>query len=93
LANISPAVAPLAQGALLTAMLWGAVAVFVIDRLWTRAAVAAASLALCAAVGLIHAPRLAWLPEQGREFVYGYLILALMLVALSFVALGPDQQD
>jgi AGZA family xanthine/uracil permease-like MFS transporter len=92
LVNISPAVAPLAQGALLTAMLWGAVAVFVIDRLWTRAAAAAASLALCAAVGLVHAPRLAWLPEQGREFVYGYVILALMLGALGVVAPGPDRE-
>lgn len=83
-ANISPAVVPIAQGALLTAMLWGAVTVFLIDREWFKAAATAVTLAAFAAVGMIHAPRLIWMHEPAAEFVYGYLILAAMFVALRY---------
>ncbi|HSC29078.1 MAG TPA: hypothetical protein VLD67_17510 [Vicinamibacterales bacterium] len=83
-AGISPAVVPIAQGALLTAMLWGAVAVFLIDREWFKAAAASIMLALLASVGIIHAPRLTWLHEPGREFVYGYLCLAAVFVVLRY---------
>lgn len=83
-AGISPAVVPLAQGALLTAMLWGALAVFLIDRQWFRAAAAAAILALFAAFGMIHAPQLTFMHEPAREFVYGYVILAALFVGLRY---------
>jgi adenine/guanine/hypoxanthine permease len=82
--NISPAVVPLAHGVLLTAMLWGAVAVFIIDRQWVKAAAAALILAAFAAVGVIHAPELTFMYEAAREFVYGYLILAALFIGLKY---------
>ena len=84
IADISPAVVPIAQGALMTAMLWGAVAVFIIDREWFKAAIAALVLALFATLGIIHAPELTLLHEAAREFVYGYLILAVLFVGLKY---------
>ncbi len=74
--NISPAVVPLGQGAMFTAMLWGALAVFLIDRQWSRAIIVALALAGLAVVGIIHAPKLMFMAEGAREFVYGYLIIA-----------------
>jgi adenine/guanine/hypoxanthine permease len=83
--EISPAVVPIAQGALVTGMLWGAVAVFVIDREWFRAALAALTMAVFAGIGMIHAPELTFMAPEAREFVYGYLILAALFVLLRFV--------
>ena len=81
---LSPAVVQIAQGALMTAMLWGALVVFMIDREWIKGAIAAGTLTVFAAAGVIHAPRLGFMPEASREFVWGYLILAAMMVIMRY---------
>jgi adenine/guanine/hypoxanthine permease len=91
--SISPAVVPLAQGALVTAILWGALAVFIIDREWIKAAVASATLAVFAAVGLIHAPQLSFMAESASEFVWGYLILAIMMVVLQYTTTPLSEEE
>ena len=83
---LSPAVVPMAQGALMTAMLWGALAVFMIDRQWLRGAIAAAVLAAFAALGIIHAPELGFMQETASEFVWGYLVLAALMVVMQYTA-------
>lgn len=79
LEGISSGLVPLAQGALTTAMLWGALTVFMIDRQWLRGTVAALTLAVFAAFGIIHAPQLGFMAASASEFVWGYLILAGMM--------------
>lgn len=81
--NVSPALVPLGQGAMFTAILWGALAVFFIDRQWVKAAVAALVLALLAAVGLVHAPKLTFMAASATEFVWGYLTLAALCGAFA----------
>ena len=77
-ANMSPAVVPLGQGAMFTALLWGALACFFIDRQWFRAAAASGILTVLASVGIIHGPKLAFLAPAAREYVYGYLALTVL---------------
>ncbi len=91
--GISTAVVPLAQGALMTAMLWGALAVFMIDRQWFKGAVAAVTLAVFAAAGVIHAPELGFMQEAASEFVWGYLILAAMMVVMRYTTKPLTEEE
>lgn len=90
---LSPGVVPIAQGALMTAMLWGALAVFMIDRQWFRGAVAAVTLAVFAALGIIHAPELGFMQEAASEFVWGYLILAVMMVVMQYTTTPLTEEE
>ncbi|MEW6661607.1 MAG: NCS2 family permease [Bacillota bacterium] len=75
--QISPNLVPLAQGAMFTAICWGAIAAFLIDRDYRKAAVTGVVMAVLAAVGLIHAPKLQLLVTPAQtQFAIGYLILA-----------------
>ncbi len=75
---VSPAVVPLGQGAMFTAIIWGAILVFIIDNKFDRAAVLALTGAVLAAIGLIHAPQLSFLYNPG--YVMGYLVIAFIFI-------------
>lgn len=87
----------LANGFILTAMLWGAVVACLIDRRLRRACVYLLVLAGLAFFGVIHSPipggamALPWhlTPLQARvayQFTEGYLVLAVLMFGLSFTS-------
>src|SRR5690625_4192529 len=73
---VSAAVVPLGQGAMFTALIWGAILVFIIDNQFSKAAVTSIAGAILAAIGLIHAPELSLF--YNPSFVFGYLLIALV---------------
>ncbi|SDY73806.1 putative MFS transporter, AGZA family, xanthine/uracil permease [Proteiniborus ethanoligenes] len=76
-AKLSPAIVPLGQGAMFTALVWGAIVVFILDNEFDKAGMAAFAGAVMSAVGLMHAPKLGFL--QDYTFALGYLIMGIML--------------
>ena len=88
-AGISPAIVPLGQGAMFTALLLGAMTVFLMDRHYIKASICGFIMAAFAFVGLMHAPRLMWGTDfstlQG-QFVIGYLIVAGFCLAYHFIS-------
>lgn len=76
--EVSSAIVPLGQGAMFTALVWGAILVFVIDNDFQKAAVMAGVGAVLAAIGLIHAPELALL--YNPSFVLGYVAIAALFL-------------
>jgi len=88
-ARISPAVVSLAQGAMFTALLLGALTVFLMERQYIKASIAGFVMAAFSFVGLMHAPRLMLLSDfstmQGQFFI-GYLIVAGFCLAYHFLA-------
>lgn len=92
--DISPAIMPLTQGAMFTALLWGAITVFLIDKQYKRAAAVGATMAVLAAFGLMHAPRLQFMGGGlQNQFVIGYVIVALFCLAFSFIEAPGDRAD
>jgi AGZA family xanthine/uracil permease-like MFS transporter len=84
--SISPNLVPLGQGAMFTALVWGAVAVFIIDREYIKAAIGGLTLAGLAAVGLIHAPKLQILASPVQtQFALGYVILAVFCFIYPYI--------
>lgn len=75
-AKLSPAIVPLAQGAMFTALIWGAIMVFILDNEFDKAGIAAFAGAVMSAIGLMHAPKLGLL--QDYTFALGYLIMGIM---------------
>jgi len=88
-ARISPAIVPLAQGAMFTALLLGALTVFLMDRHYIKASICGFIMAAFSFVGLMHAPKLMLATDfstlQG-QFVIGYLIVAGFCLAYHFIA-------
>ncbi len=70
-----PAVEALGQGAMFTALVWGAFAVFGIDRDWLRGTAISFTAFILTGIGVMHAPRLGF--NFGSEFAIGYLILTI----------------
>src|SRR5690625_587946 len=75
---VSPAVVSLGQGAMFTAILWGAMLVFIIDNKFDKAAVMALTAAFLSGIGLMHAPELTLFYDP--SFVMGYLLIAVVFV-------------
>ena len=71
----------LSQGAIITGLIWGGMTACLIDLRLRAAAGFALGAAVCSLVGLIHAPTLGWHPSS---LVVGYLVMAVVLGALSF---------
>lgn len=88
--SISPNLVPLGQGAMFTALCWGAVAVFIIDKNYKKASIVGVVMAALAGVGLIHAPRLQLFTNSPiqTQFVLGYLVLATFCFAYPYLV--PD---
>lgn len=80
---VSPAIVSLGQGAMFTAIVLGAILVFIIDNDYKNAGITALAGAAMAAVGLIHAPNLAFL--YSKEYFLAYIIVAVVLFGYSFI--------
>ncbi|MEW6623498.1 MAG: NCS2 family permease [Bacillota bacterium] len=83
-ANISPGVVPLGQGAMFTALIWGAMTVFIIERDFYKAGIASLVGAGLAFIGITSAPKMAL--NAAPEFTIGYIIAAGLLFFFHFTA-------
>jgi AGZA family xanthine/uracil permease-like MFS transporter len=79
--GISLGIAPLAQGAMFTAIILGTITVFIIDNDFKKASIFSFIGALFSFVGLIHAPSLAF--GAANDFALGYGIMGLFFLAFS----------
>ena len=77
-ADISPAIVSLGQGAMFTAILIGAMTVSVIDHQFRRAAIFTAVAAGFSFIGLMHAPELAL--NAASDYVLGYLVMGALFL-------------
>lgn len=88
-ARVSTGVVPLAQGAMFTALLLGALTVFLMERHYIKASICGFIMAALSFVGLMHAPRLMLVSDfsttQGQFFI-GYLVVAGFCLAYHFLA-------
>ncbi|GGA27217.1 xanthine/uracil/vitamin C permease [Neptunicoccus cionae] len=81
----------LAQGAIITGLVWGAVFAGVIDGKFRNAGCFALAAAVMSSVGIIHAPALQW-PELD-SITIGYLITGLFLLIYPLLAPKEDLQS
>ncbi|HBR96446.1 MAG TPA: xanthine/uracil/vitamin C permease [Gammaproteobacteria bacterium] len=70
----------LANGAIVSGMLWGAFAVFLVDKQIRNAAIVSVTAAVLTAFGVIHDTSLHW-PQLSSTILWGYLIMAALLMA------------
>ncbi|KPB04985.1 NCS2 family permease [Bacillus sp. CHD6a] len=80
--GISEGIVPLGQGAMFTAIVLGAITVYIIDQDYRRASSFALIGAFLSFVGFMHAPKLAL--NAAPDFVIGYVLVAIFLVYCSF---------
>lgn len=80
---VSPSVVALGEGAMFTAIIFGALLVYIIDNEYKKAATTSFVAAMMAAFGFIHAPQLSFMHDP--QFVIGYLVVAVTLIAFSFM--------
>lgn len=88
---VSPAVIPLGQGAMFTALIWGALVVFIVDNKLNKAAITAAIAALLAAIGMIHAPELSLFYDI--NYFIGYLIVAIVLIGFNLFGIDKTEEE
>ncbi|MFA9556049.1 NCS2 family permease [Evansella sp. AB-rgal1] len=79
IANLSSGIVPLGQGAMFTAILLGAITVFIIDQQFHKAAIFSLVAAFLSFVGLMHAPSLQF--GAATEYAIGYTLIALFFGA------------
>ncbi|QUH18602.1 NCS2 family permease [Alkaliphilus sp. B6464] len=84
--KVSPAIIPLGQGAMFTALIWGAILVFILDNEFKKASVVSFIGAILSAIGLIHAPKLSLF------FDYKYA-LAYLIIGIAFIILNVTLKD
>ena len=83
-ANISTGLVAIGQGAMFTALIWGAITVFIIERNFFKAAVFSGVGAILSFIGIMHAPKLAL--NAAPEYLLGYLIMAGLFVFFHLTA-------
>ena len=66
----------LANGAIITGLMWGAMTVFMIDGMYLRAVYFALGCALLTLTGFIHIAQIGFYPDS--PWFYGYLMMALL---------------
>lgn len=81
LASLSPAVVPLGQGAMFSALIWGAILVFILDNNFKKASIVSFTGAVFSAIGLMHAPSLSLFYDY--RYCLGYLIAGIALIILN----------
>ncbi len=79
----------LANGAIISGMLWGAFTAFLIDAKFKSAIFTAIAGAALTAFGIIHAPTLHW-PSIDSQVMWGYVIVAALIFLASRV---PQEID
>ena len=80
-AEVFPAAEALGQGPMFTGLIWGAFAVFVIDRKWNKAVIVALFGFGLSAFGFMHAPQIQF--QLTSDFALGYLVLAVVIYLFS----------
>ncbi|WP_175615665.1 NCS2 family permease [Piscibacillus halophilus] len=81
-AGISEGIVPLGQGAMFTAIILGAVTVFVIDRQFVRASIFSLVAAALSFAGFMHAPELAF--NAAPQYSLGYLLVSFFLLYCAY---------
>ncbi|WP_456279031.1 NCS2 family permease [Bacillus sp. AK128] len=76
-AGISGGIVPLGQGAMFTAIVLGAITVFVIDKQYVKAGMFSLVGATLSFVGFMHAPKLAF--NAAPQFSMAYVVVAVFL--------------
>jgi len=84
LAKVSPAVVPLGQGAMFTALIWGAILVFILDNEFKKASIVSFTAAILSAIGLMHAPRLTLFHDY--KYFVGYLLIGIAFIVFNATA-------
>ena len=79
--NISPAIVPLGQGALVTAIIFGAIVVSIIDANFVKAAIFSGVGMILSFFGIIHASALAF--NASIDYTIGYLVIAVFFLVMS----------
>lgn len=70
----------LGNGAPISSMVWGCIAIFAITDKPLRGAVAGAAGAILSVFGIIHSPTVGFALEPSMQFVYSYLMVAAIFV-------------
>lgn len=81
--GISTGIVPLGQGAMFTALLWGAILAFLIDSDYMKAVVTSVIAAALSFIGLIHAPSLTL--DLTSRFGIGYLVMGVLFLVFSYM--------
>lgn len=79
--EISPAIVPFGEGALISAIILGAIVVCIIDHDFWRASIFSLSGAALSFFGIIHAPAIAM--NASPEYASGYLMIGLYFFIMS----------
>lgn len=88
---VSSAIVPLGHGAMFTALFWGAILVFIVDKQLSKAAVTSVIAAILSAIGIMHAPELSLFYDP--SFVIGYLIMAAVFIGFNFANLDISEEE
>ena len=91
LAKVSPAVVPLGQGAMFTALIWGAILVFILDNEFKKASIVSFVGAILSAIGLMHAPKLSLFFNY--KYFLGYSIIGITFIILNATAKDLKDED
>ncbi|MFJ9499199.1 SulP family inorganic anion transporter [Brevibacillus centrosporus] len=70
----------LGNGAPLSSMVWGCIAIFAITNKPMRAAIAGVTGSVLSLFGIIHAPTVGFAQASSMQFVYAYLMVAAIFV-------------
>ncbi|WP_096201074.1 NCS2 family permease [Bacillus sp. FJAT-45350] len=90
-AGISEGTVPLGQGAMFTAIILGAITVFIIDREYHKAVIFSLIGAAFSFFGFMHAPSLGI--NMAFDFMIGYIIVALFFVYCAFTVGKENTKD
>ncbi|MGL4670537.1 MAG: hypothetical protein ACRCVG_08120 [Methanobacteriaceae archaeon] len=80
--NLAPNLLPLAQGSTITAILWTAGLVFIIDNKWLASSSVFLTAALASFIGLIHSGNIMLFANV--QYTIIYIIIAVILAVLNF---------
>ncbi|MFD1738667.1 NCS2 family permease [Bacillus salitolerans] len=90
-AGISKGIVPLGQGAMFTAIVLGAVTVFIIDKQYVKASIFSLVGAMLSFVGFMHAPKLA--VNAAPEFSMAYVLVSVFLVYCAYQHVSVTQKE
>ncbi|MDR5865329.1 permease family protein [Halomonas koreensis] len=82
----------LANGAIVSGMLWGAFTAYLIDRRIHHAVMVAVAAAVLSSVGVIHDAELHW-PSLTSPMMWGYLILGAILLGQARLKLVQEAEE
>lgn len=81
----------LGNGAPISSMVWGCIAIFAITDKPLRAAIASAAGAILSIFGIIHSPTVGFAMESSMQFVYAYLMVTAIFVGKHMMDKGTPK--